>query len=53
MTKRINVPLPDETLALIDDIASRGEVCQVDFDPTRGSEIRKSRLALILQNARS
>ena len=29
---------------------SRGEVCRVNFDPTLGAEIRKTRPALILQN---
>ena len=28
----------------------RGEIYLVDFDPTRGSEIKKTRPALILQN---
>lgn len=28
----------------------RGEVCLVNFDPTIGSEIRKTRPALIIQN---
>lgn len=29
---------------------ARGEVCLVQFDPTVGSEIRKTRPALIIQN---
>jgi len=29
---------------------SRGEVFLVEFDPTRGSEIRKTRPAMIIQN---
>ena len=28
----------------------RGEIWLVDFDPTRGAEIRKTRPALIIQN---
>jgi mRNA-degrading endonuclease toxin of MazEF toxin-antitoxin module len=37
----------------MDKVIARGEIYLVNFDPTIGSEIRKTRPALIIQNKRT